>query len=150
MTIRLIDFIETSVIASTLPAMITQCVAAAGLLAGFVSLFVSLLLNRRQCIRRAREIELLRSTLTEAMEHGRQRCQEGIAEVRETLAEAEKNGQANLDLLRDGRLGMPARARALRMLRSGMAAETTAMELGLARNEVQLLEKVSILLTPRN
>lgn len=146
MTIQLMDFLKTIVIASTLPAMITQCVAAAGLLAGFVSL----LLIRRQSIRQAREIELLRSTLTEAMEQCRQKCQEEIAEVRETLAEAEKNAQASLDLLRDGRLGMPARARALRMLRSGMAAETTAVELGLARNEVQLLEKVSILLTPRN
>lgn len=146
MTIRLMDFLETFVIASTVPAVITQCLAAAGLLTGFVSL----LLIRRQSISRVREIGLLRSTLTEAMEQGRQKCQEEIAEVRETLAEAEKNAQANLNLLRDGRLGMPARARALRMLRSGMAAETTAVELGLARNEVQLLEKVSILLTPRN
>jgi hypothetical protein len=146
MTIRLVDFLETSILASAVPAMITQCVAAAGLLAAFVSL----LLIRSQGVRRAREMGLLRSALTEAMEHGRKNFQEEIAEVRETLAEAEKNAQTNLDLLRDGRLGMPARARALRMLRSGMAAETTAMELGLARNEVQLLEKVSILLTPRN
>ena len=47
------------------------------------------------------------------------------------------------NMLRDGRLGMPAGSRALRMLRSGMAAETTAVELGLARSEVQLLEKVA-------
>jgi hypothetical protein len=36
------------------------------------------------------------------------------------------------------------------MLRSGVSAETAAVELGLARNEVRLLEKVSILLAPQN
>ena len=61
-----------------------------------------------------------------------------------------KNSQASLELLRDGRLGAPVRARALGMLRSGMAADTAAVELGLARNEVRLLEKVAGVLAPRN
>jgi hypothetical protein len=132
---------------------ITEAVAAAGLLAGIVSLLVSW---RQGCLRArelrdTREIWASRETrVREDMERGHRQCLGEIAVIRETLAEAEKNAQVNLDLLRDGRLGMPARARALRMLRSGMAAETTAVELGLARNEVQLLEKVSILLTPRN
>jgi hypothetical protein len=66
------------------------------------------------------------------------------------MEESARNAQSNLEMLRDGRLGMPARARALQMLRSGMAAETAAAELGLARNEVQLLAKVAAILTPRN
>lgn len=141
----------------TIAMTITNGVAAAGLLAGIVSLLVSW---RQSCLR-ARELretrsiqismqETLEKSLREDMECGHRQCRGEIAEIRETLVEAEKNAQVNLGLLRDGRLGMPARARALRMLRSGMAVETTAVELGLARNEVQLLEKVSILLAPRN
>jgi hypothetical protein len=135
--------------------MITEAevVAAAGLLAGIVSLLV----NWRQGCLRARELRdtreiqvSLQESLRQDMERGHRQCLGEIAEVRETVAETEKNAQVNLELLRDGQLGMPARARALRMLRSGMAAETTAVELGLARNEVQLLEKVSILLAPRS
>jgi len=141
----------------TIAMTITNGVAAAGLLAGIASLLVSW----RQACLRAQELRETRSiqtslqesrekSLREDMERGHRQCRGEIAEIRETLAETGKNAQVNLELLRDGRLGMPARARALRMLRSGMAAETTAVELGLARNEVQLLEKVSILLAPRN
>ncbi len=135
------------------PLIITDGVAGAGLLVGVFALLVSW---RQGCLRargmrETAEIqESLQKSLREEVEHGRLQCQGEIAEVRETLAEAEKNAQANLELLRDGRLGMPARARALRMLRSGMSAETAAAELGLARNEVQLLAKVSILLAPQN
>jgi hypothetical protein len=133
----------------TIPMTITDGVAAAGLLVGIVSLLV----NWRQGWQRARverEMVNIQESLREEMERGHRQCQGEIAEVRETLAEAEMNAQVNLELLRDGRLGMPARARALRMLRSGMSAETAATELGLARNEVRLLEKVSILLAPQN
>jgi len=132
---------------------ITEAVAAAGLLIGMVSLPMNwrLRILRRRDMSAMREMQKsLQESAREAMERGQQQCLAEIAEVRETLAEAEKNAQANLERLRDGRLGMPSRARALRMLRSGMAAETTAVELGLARNEVQLLEKVAILLAPRN
>jgi hypothetical protein len=137
----------------TIPITITDGVAAAGLLVGIVSLLV----NWRQGWLRARgmremaEIQTsLQESLREEMERGQRQCQGEIGEVRETLAEAEKNAQVNRELLRDGRLGMPARARALGMLRSGMSAETAAVELGLARNEVRLLEKVSIFLAPQN
>lgn len=137
----------------TIPMTITDGVAAAGLLAGIAGPLVSW----RQGWRRARDKqelldsqENLQEGLRKEMERGRRVFQGEIVEVRETLAEAEKNAQVNLELLRDGRLGMPARARALRMLRSGMSAETAAAELGLARNELRLLEKVSILLAPQN
>ena len=135
------------------PLIITDGVAGAGLLAGIFALLMS---RRQGCLRgrSAQEMlelhESLQKSLREEMERGQKHAHEGIAEVRETLAAAEMNAQVNLELLRDGRLGMPARARALRMLRSGMSAETAAAELGLARNEVQLLQKVSILLAPQN
>ena len=122
---------------------------AAALLLGIVSLLVTL----RQGWLRARgmrEMVGIQDSLREEMQDGHRQYQGEIGEVREILAEAEKNAQVNLELLRDGRLGMPARARALRMLRSGMSAETAAAELGLARNEVRLLEKVSVLLAPQN
>jgi hypothetical protein len=137
----------------TVPMVITDVVAAVGLIVGVVSLLVSW----RQGWLRARgkqemvdSQECLQKNLREEMERGRRHCEGQIVNVRETLAAAEMNAQVNLELLRDGRLGMPARARALRMLRSGMSAETAAAELGLARNEVQLLQKVSILLAPQN
>ena len=137
----------------TVAMMITDGVVAAALLVGIVSLFVNWRRGRLRA-RAAREMldlyESLQKSLREDMERIERQCLGEIAAVRETMAEAETNSQANLELLRDGRLGMPARARALRMLRSGMLAETAAAELGLARNEVQLLEKVSILLAPQN
>ncbi len=77
-------------------------------------------------------------------------CVAQIGRVAEDLATAERNAQSSLELLRDGRLAVPARSRALRMLRSGMSPETAASELGMARNEVSLLQKVAIALAPRS
>lgn len=133
--------------------ILTDGLAGAGLLAGIVSLLVSW---RQGCLRVREKREILdiqtslQTSVREEMERNYRQCQGETAAVREIVAEAEKNAQVNLELLRDGRLGMPARARALRLLRSGMLAETAAAELGLARNEVQLLEKVSILLASQN
>ena len=64
--------------------------------------------------------------------------------------EAQQGVQASLELLRDGRLGLPVRTRALKMLRSGITADTAASELGLPRNEVRLLAKVAAVLASRN
>ena len=131
-------------------------VAAAGFLTGIVSLAVIWWQSRLhdRGLREIRNVldaqDELQKTLRDDLECGLVRCRAEIAELRENLAEAQQNAQANLDLLRDGRLGMPARARALRMLRSGVSAETAATELGLARNEVQLLAKVSVLLAQQN
>jgi len=117
-------------------------VAAAGLFAGILSL----LLNWRQRFVQSRNARRLR----DEMERGRLECLRQIGLVGENLETSERNAQSSLELLRDGRLGMPARSRALRMLRSGQAADTTAAELGLARNEVHLLEKIAVLLAPRS
>jgi hypothetical protein len=130
--------------------------AAAGLLTGIVCLAMFWWQSRLR-VRGLRELrETLdiqqgqQKSLREDLEEGLTQCRGQIAELSDNLTKAERNAQSNMDLLRDGRLGMPARARALRMLRSGLSAETAAAELGLARHEVQLLQKVSVLLAPRN
>jgi HAMP domain-containing protein len=122
--------------------MMTDALGAAGLIAGIVSVFA---IWRQQSVH-TRDNTRLREE-TDRRHH---ECLAQICQVREEMEASETNAQSSLELLRDGRLGMPARARALQMLRSGMAAETAATELGLARNEVQLLAKVAALLAPRN
>ena len=62
----------------------------------------------------------------------REECSRQIGMFGERVAISERSVQANLECLRDARLGMPTRARALEMLRSGVAADTTARELGMA------------------
>jgi len=77
-------------------------------------------------------------------------CLRQSAQAAEDRQAAERISQAHVELLRDGRLGMPVRARALGMLRTGMSADTAAAELGLAKSEVRLLAKMGTLLAPRN
>jgi hypothetical protein len=113
---------------------------------GLLAAALSLILVWRQRILHDRRSTRLRETI----ESGQEECLRQINAIAGELTAAEKNAQASLDLLRDGRLGTPVRARALRMLRSGMAADTAAAELGLGRNEVRLLEKVAGLLAPQN
>lgn len=117
-------------------------------LGGLLTAVVSLVLILRQRSSQARESMRLREALEQAQEKAQQECLRQIQTIGEDLAASEKTAQASLEMLRDGRLGMPARARALRMLRSGMAADTAATELGLGKNEVRLLAKVSGLLAP--
>jgi hypothetical protein len=80
------------------------------------------------------------------MDRRHEECLLRIGRVSEDLATSEKAAQSSLELLSDGRLAMPARTRALRMLRSGKSPDTTAKELGLGRREVELLAKVATLL----
>jgi len=132
-----IPIIEISVVEAIIAAL-----AAAGTLLGVAAL----LRIRRQRIGLTVELK----NIHEEADRNHQECLRKIHEIWENLTASEKNAQANLELLRDGRLGMPARARALQMLRTGMAAETAAVELSLPRNEVQLLEKIAIVLASRN
>jgi len=125
--------------------MIPEAGVAAGA-GGFLIAVLSLILILRQRAAQARDNVRLREavelSLERAVEAGQQEC------LRQIQTIADKTAQASLELLRDGRLGMPARARALRMLRSGMAPDTAAAELGLPKNEVRLLAKVSGILAP--
>lgn len=121
---------------------VNDAIAGTGLMAGIVSL----VLNWRQRLLQRRDAGCLRAE----MERSHKDCLGRIGRVGENLETSERNAQSSLELLRDGRLGMPARARALRMLGSGIGAETAAAELGMAKNEVRLLEKVAAVLAPRS
>jgi len=113
---------------------------------GLFAAIVSLVQNWRHGYAQRRRSECQR----DEMDHIYRDCLRRIGAVAEKLETSRKNAQSSVELLRDGRLGMPARARALRMLRSGVAADTAAVELGLARSEVRLLGKVAIVLAPRD
>lgn len=127
-------------------SFVTIATVAAVAAAGFLAGIVSLVLNWLQGSAHARRVERLRDELDRSYRD----CVRRIGVVGDSLETSEKNAQSSLELLRDGRLGMAARARALRMLRSGVAADTAAAELGLGRNEVRLLEKVGIVMAPRD
>ena len=132
---------------------VAEGIAVAALLAGIAGLAASWRQTRlrRRDLREIRETLEIHDRLQKSLcDDLRVEMKRGLGQCRDEIAEAEKNAQATMELLRDGRLEAPARSRALRMLRSGMSAETAAAELGLARNEVQLLEKVSVLLAPPN
>jgi hypothetical protein len=49
-------------------------------------------------------------------------------------------------ILRDGRLNVPARTQASQLLRAGLSPETAALNLGMATRDLRLLAKVSRLL----
>ena len=121
----------------------TTAAIAAGLLVGTPG--VLLYFRRRSSLRR--EIARLR----EDMDRLHRECLRQTGRVaEEDSATPEKSAQSSAELLWDGPLSMSARAQALRMLRSGMSAETVAAELGMASSEVLLLKKVAVLPTPRN
>ncbi len=89
------------------------------------------------------------ATLRADVERRIDECRREAARITEQLEASERNMQANAELLRDGRLGTTARARALGLLRSGMSADSTAAELGLPGAEVRLLARVGSLLALR-
>src|SRR5271154_475928 len=101
--------------------MITEAIASVGLLTGILGVC----LNWRQKLLLRCEAARLRD---EADRHHGE-CLKQIGDVGESLASLERNAQSNAELMRDGRLGMPARSRALGLLRSGMSADSAAAEL---------------------
>jgi hypothetical protein len=122
--------------------MTTDIVSVAGVASGILSL--TMVWRQRSAQHRdARRLQ-------EETNRAREECLCEIRRLGVEMAESESKAKTSLELLGDGRMAMPARARALQMLRSGMAAETTATELGLARNDVRLLAKVAGILAQRN
>ncbi len=114
--------------------------------AGFVLGFAGLVVSWLQARGRNRDLVCLRAE----MDRERVECLTRLDSLALDLKTAEASAQSSLELLRDGRLSLPARARALQMLRSGVSAETAAGELGMARSEVRLLQKVAAVLAMRN
>jgi hypothetical protein len=103
--------------------------------------------------RQRRNLRRVSSALRDEMKRNQEDLTQQIALIDQKgieAIEAQHGMQASLELLRDGRLGLPVRTRALKMLRSGVAADTAATELGLPRNEVRLLAKVAAVLASRN
>lgn len=117
-----------------------DAIAVSGVLTGALSLA----LNYRHRLALARSASTLRTEM--AAKHDE--CLRQVEQVTGRLETSERNAQSSAELLRDGRLSVPVRSRALGMLRSGLAPDTIAAELGLARAEMRLLGKVSALLTP--
>src|SRR5882762_2146495 len=99
---------------------IGDTIGAAGLLMGLVSLGLHL----RERKLREREVSQLRGE----MEHGRVECLGEIGRLGASIEKSKQESQASAELLHDGRMSLPARARAIRMLRSGMSPETAAAE----------------------
>lgn len=103
--------------------------------------------------RQRRNLRRVSSALRDEMERDREDLARQVTLIDQKVieaVEAQHGMQTSLELLRDGRLGLSARTRALKMLRSGVAADTAAAELGLPRNEVRLLAKVAAVLASRN
>ena len=104
------------------------------------------ILTVRMHVRQRRAFERSTVGLRTEMRRKHDECLHLVHHIAENMEAAERTAQASAELLGDGRLAMPTRARALQMLRSGMAADTAAVELGLARSDVRLLAKVGSLL----
>jgi hypothetical protein len=121
--------------------MMTQAIAAASLLGGILSLYLNW--------RHRSGLGRVAARLRDDMDHLRRDCLQQIGHVGEGLATLERSAQTSAELLQDGRLSIAGRARALRMLRSGMSSDSAAIELGMSRSDVRLLEKVAVLLSPR-
>jgi hypothetical protein len=106
---------------------------AAGLMAGALCVWLD---GRRRSACRREMAELRTECLAE-----RGRLEKAIEEWR-------RESQATAEFC-EGRLSAPARSRAMRMLRAGIAPETAAAELGIARSEVELMRAVAGALTGR-
>jgi hypothetical protein len=108
--------------------------AATGMAAGLMAGALCIWLNQRA----RREIARLRAELDRVRV-------DGLAEigcVRKEFAAWQVESQASAEFC-EGRLSAAGRSRAMRMLRAGIAPETAAVELGMARSEVRLLKEVA-------
>lgn len=72
------------------------------------------------------------------MEHGRVELLGEIGRLNARLEEVKRESQAAMSL--------PARSRAMRMLRTGMSPDTAALESGMPRSEIRLLQKIAFAL----
>lgn len=68
---------------------------------------------------------------------------EDVKNLRNEVASLEEGTEANAHSSREYRHDFPAFSQALRMVRSGTAVESVAVELGIPTREVRLLAKVS-------
>ena len=115
-------------------------VGAAGLLIGVLNLAHSRRLRTaaaREQVRAKQEFQVqLRDCLIQ------------LASVSQQLEKIETGAQTDFALPGAGGFGRTTRSRAMRLLRTGMTADTAAAELGLQKAEVRLLSKINELLVP--
>jgi hypothetical protein len=110
---------------------IPEAMAAAGMAAGSIAGALCVWLHRRGQALWRRETAELRAD-----------CLAQMARVEKEIEEWRRESQASAEFC-EVRLSAPARSRALRMIRAGIAPETAAAELGMARSEVELLREVA-------
>jgi hypothetical protein len=117
---------------------IPEAMAAAGMGAGLMAGVLCVWLDQRARSAWRRETAALRAEL------GRVRVDSlaEIGRVGKDLEEWKCGSQASAEFC-EGRLSVTARSRAMRMLRAGIAPEAAAVELGMARSEVELLKEVA-------
>ncbi len=115
-------------------------------LAGLITAGFSVTLARRQRTTQERAALALKQEMHEQYRE----CLLRMSEVAGRIDAAERSVQSSAELLQDGRLSLPVRSRALRMIRSGMAPDSIAVEMGLPRAEMRLLAKVAVLLAPES
>jgi hypothetical protein len=117
---------------------IPEAMAAAGMAAGLMAGLLCVWLDQRARSAWRRESAELRAEL------GRVRV-DSLAEIGRLGKEVEvwkRESQSGAEFC-EGRLSATSRSRAMRMLRAGIAPETAAVELGMARSEVELLREVA-------
>jgi hypothetical protein len=122
--------------------MIIEAVATGA----FAAAALSLGLIWRQRSERSRQIVQLREEIARSHEEALRQ----IGCVGERIESLKQTVPVCVEAPGEGRLNMPSRGQALKMLRAGMSADITAVELGMAREEIRLLGNVAALLTPRN
>lgn len=113
---------------------IPEAMAAAGMAAGLMAGALCVWLHQRG----QRQVSELRAELVRVRV-------EGLAEigrVGKEIEEWKRESRVSAEFC-EGRLSVTARSRAMRMLRAGIAPEAAAVELGMARSEVQLLKEVA-------
>jgi hypothetical protein len=112
-------------------------------LAGCAAAIVSLLELRRYRQRAEHAATLLRGEV----ERQQNAFTEQFAALTQGFSALELNMQNTEEMLREGRLNRSTRAQALQLLRQGVAPDTAAATLGLAKREMRLLARVSRLLS---
>jgi hypothetical protein len=83
----------------------------------------------------------------EALELRRSEFSEQIEELRKSQQALEGSLHSTRSVLRNDRLNRSTRAAAMQLLRTGMSPDSAATSLGLAKREMQMLARVSALLS---
>jgi len=86
----------------------------------------------------------------EALELWRKECSERFEELQKADETLEASLHSTRDVLRNGRLNGSTRTAALKLLRTGMSPDAAASSLGVAKREMQMIARVSMLLSAKN